>query len=65
MKINLNGKQMDSQSKTLMALIREQSFDPDGLIAEVNFEIIKQNAWQDISIKEGDHIELLSLVGGG
>lgn len=65
MKINLNGKQMDSQSRTLMVLIREQGFDPDGLIAEVNFEIIKQSAWQNISIKEGDNIELLSLVGGG
>ena len=65
MKINLNGKKKESQSRTLMDLVLEQDFDPDSLIAEVNFEVIRQETWQDTSIKEGDHIELLSFVGGG
>ena len=65
MKINLNGKKKESQSRTLMDLVLEQDFDPDSLIAEVNFEVIRQETWQDVSIKEGDNIELLSFVGGG
>ena len=65
MKINLNGKKVESQSGTLMALVLEQGFDPDSLIVEVNFEVIRQEIWQDVSIKEGDNIELLSFVGGG
>jgi len=65
MKINLNGKQVESKIQTLMDLVLEQDFDPDSLVAEVNFEVIRQKTWQDVSIKEGDNIELLSFVGGG
>ena len=65
MKINLNGKNVGSKSQTLMDLVLEQGFDPASLIAEVNFEVIKQERWQNISIKDGDNIELLSFVGGG
>lgn len=65
MKINLNGEKIQSQSKTLMALVLEKGFDPESLIAEVNFEVIKQEIWKDIFIKDGDNIELLSFVGGG
>ncbi|MCK5163211.1 MAG: sulfur carrier protein ThiS [Desulfobacula sp.] len=65
MKINLNGKRVESKSKTLMDLVLEQGFDLTSLIIEINFEVIKQETWQDISIKEGDNVELLSFVGGG
>ena len=65
MKINLNGKKMESESQTLMDLVLEKGLDPNSLIAEVNFEVIRQEIWKDVSIKNGDNIELLSFVGGG
>ena len=65
MKINLNGKKVESKTQTLTDLILEQGFNPDSLIVEINFKVIRQEAWQDVSIKEGDNIELLSFVGGG
>ncbi len=65
MKINLNGKNVESESQTLMDIVMEQGFDPAALIAEVNFEVIRQETWQSVSIKDGDKIELLSFVGGG
>ncbi len=65
MKINLNGEKLESQSGTLMALVLEHGFDPDSLVCEVNFEVIMQKNWKNVSIKEGDNIELLSFVGGG
>ena len=65
MKINLNGKRVESKSKTLMDLVLEQGFDLTSLIIEINFEVIKQETWQDVPIKEGDNVELLSFVGGG
>ena len=65
MNINLNGEKKESKNQTLMDLVLEQGFDPDSLIVEVNFEVIRQEIWQDVSIKEGDNIELLSFVGGG
>jgi len=65
MKINLNGKKMESESQTLMDLVLEKGLDPNSLITEVNFEVIRQETWKDVSIKDGDNIELLSFVGGG
>ncbi len=65
MKIDLNGKKVKSESKTLMDFVIEKGLDPNSLIAEVNFEVIRQDTWKDVSIKDGDNIELLSFVGGG
>ncbi len=65
MNINLNGKTIESQSKTLMALVREKGLEPGALVAEVNLEVVGQDMWESFEIKEGDAIELLSFVGGG
>ncbi|MBU1342089.1 MAG: sulfur carrier protein ThiS [Proteobacteria bacterium] len=65
MNIRLNGKQVASKSRTLMDLVLEKGFDPDALIAEVNFKVIRQEIWKEVAIREGDIIELLSFVGGG
>lgn len=65
MQINLNGKNMESNCRTLMDLVQEQRLDITSLVAELNFKIIKQAEWNDTLIKEGDTIELLSFVGGG
>ncbi|SDU56840.1 sulfur carrier protein ThiS [Desulfobacula phenolica] len=65
MEINLNGKKLTSNSLTLMDLVLEQGFKPESLIAEVNFEVIRQETWKHVSLSDGDTIELLSFVGGG
>ncbi|CCK78231.1 sulfur carrier protein ThiS [Desulfobacula toluolica] len=65
MEINLNGKKLTSNSLTLMDLVLEQGFKPESLIAEVNFEVVRQETWKHVSLSDGDTIELLSFVGGG
>lgn len=65
MEIRLNGQKVISNSATLFRLISETGFDTQSLIAEVNFEVIKEENWSDTAIKDGDQIELLSFVGGG
>jgi sulfur carrier protein len=65
MKICLNGKNIETSSKTLMALVSKKGFDLKSLVAEVNFKVVKQDEWECVQIKDGDKIELLSFVGGG
>ncbi len=65
MHIILNGKQTASNSPNLHAMIVEKGFDPDTVIAEVNFQLIKKNDWEQTTLNEGDTVELLSFVGGG
>ncbi len=65
MKIKLNGKNIESNSHNLMDLVMEKGFDPASLVAEVNLQVIRQDAWEKLALKDGDSIELLSFVGGG
>ena len=65
MKIKLNGVDVEFNKNTLMDLVLEKGFDSSSLIAEVNYEVIKQEKWDQLEIKDGDSIELLSFVGGG
>ncbi len=65
MQINLNGNPVETNSRSLMDLVEEQGLNPVSLIAEYNYEVVKQESWVNIHIKEKDNIELLSFVGGG
>ncbi len=65
MEINLNGKKIQSQSRTIMNLVLDKNLTPEFLIAELNFKVIKQKNWDNTILKEGDNIELLSFVQGG
>ncbi|CAK8721661.1 MAG: sulfur carrier protein [Candidatus Electronema aureum] len=65
MHITLNGQFTATAALTLLDMINEQGFVPDAVIAEVNFELIKRDRWQQHLLHEGDTVELLSFVGGG
>ena len=65
MEIKLNGKCVESSSHTLMDLVLEKGFDPEAVVAEVNFRVICQNSWKDLDLNPGDSIEILNFVGGG
>ncbi|MCI5144719.1 MAG: sulfur carrier protein ThiS [Candidatus Electrothrix sp. AR3] len=65
MQITLNGQKTDTASQTLHEMIEEKGFNPDTVIAELNFELIKQENRQQVVLSEGDTVELLSFVGGG
>ena len=65
MQIKLNGKTITTDCRSLSHVIRETEYDPSSLIAEVNFEVIREPLWSETVINDGDQIELLSFVGGG
>jgi thiamine biosynthesis protein ThiS len=65
MQITLNGQLTATAALTLLDMIIEQGFVPDAVIAEVNFELIKRDRWQQHLLQDGDTVELLSFVGGG
>ncbi|HEB68931.1 MAG TPA: sulfur carrier protein ThiS [Desulfobulbus sp.] len=65
MKIHLNGKPVEVQSRTLELLIPERGLHPDALIVELNSKLIKKENWAETILREGDTLELLNFVGGG
>ena len=66
MKIIVNGQPKELLSSiNLQNLIKESCKNGQHVIAEVNGDIVKHQAWAAHSIKDGDQIELVSIVGGG
>jgi sulfur carrier protein len=66
--------QLNGQSRTfkdletpveLSRLIDALSLKPDRIAVERNGEIVYRSAWDQTSIAEGDHLEIVQFVGGG
>ncbi|MDD5716760.1 MAG: sulfur carrier protein ThiS [Sulfuricurvum sp.] len=66
MKIKVNGEIRDvNEGATLLDLIRSLGLEERVMASALNMEIVKQDAWGNTPLKEGDTIELLDFVGGG
>lgn len=66
MVITLNGKQVELEKETgLIDFLVSNSIDPSSVIVEYNFNIIKNEEWSSIVLKENDALEVLRFVGGG
>ena len=65
MKIRLNGKMLETNAPDIHELVSAQNLDPSSLVVEHNHTLVRQTAWAETRLQEGDTIELLSFVGGG
>lgn len=66
MKITLNGREEAlSEGTTVAGLIAMKGLNPDTVIVEYNYEVVKKEAWSGIVLKENDRLEILRFVGGG
>ncbi len=64
--ITLNGKNLDLENSTTLKQVVEQFCRGNKhVIAELNGTIIKTDQWRTLAVKEGDQLELISIVGGG
>jgi sulfur carrier protein len=64
--ITLNGKPKELSGITdLESTVEQFCKDKTPVIAELNGEIIKPPQWKEMTLKEGDTLELISFVGGG
>ena len=66
MKVIINGQTREfPQNITLQGILKELSLEDKVMAAAVNMNIVKQDAWSNYVVKEGDKLELLDFVGGG
>ena len=50
---------------TLLELLKELELDPRAVVVEHNRRIVRRAGLGDITVAEGDAIELVHFVGGG
>ena len=68
MKIRVNGEEKFIQSNKSISLnetIQLLGYSSNTVVVEVNELIINSEEWEDKYVKNGDKLEIVSIVGGG
>ena len=69
MKIRVNGEEkfIDNSNKefTLNETLIQLGYKNNTIIVELNNLIINTQSWQENKVKDGDKLEIVSIVGGG
>ncbi len=69
MKIRVNGEEkkieLENEKALLSSTLKFLGYKQNTVVVEVNNLIINSKKWEDEIIKEGDRLEIVSIVGGG
>ena len=69
MKIKVNGKEKNIELQNDKVLLSDTleflGYKSNSVVVEVNDLIINSKKWKNEIIKEGDRLEIVSIVGGG
>ena len=69
MKIKVNGEEknidLDQENALLSKALILMGYNPNTIIVELNNLIINSIKWEKVKIKDGDILEIVSIVGGG
>ena len=69
MKIKLNGEEknieLDQENALLSKALNSMGYRPNTVVVELNNLIINSINWGKVSLKDGDNLEIVSIVGGG
>ena len=69
MKIKVNGKEKNIDLKNEKALLSSTlkllGYSQNNIVVEVNDLIINSKRWDNLTLKDGDRLEVVSIVGGG
>ena len=69
MKIKVNGeeKKLDISKETalLSTALNLMGYKPNTIVVELNNLIINSLKWEKVKLKDGDNLEIVSIVGGG
>ncbi len=65
-RITVNGKDVEIESSmTVEQLLDTAHVPPNYLAVEVNAEVVPREAYTDVMVRNGDKVEVVTLVGGG
>ncbi len=69
MRIKVNGEEKNIELRNDDALLSKtlesMGYRPNTIVVELNELIINSKKWGDILLKDGDNLEIVSIVGGG
>jgi sulfur carrier protein len=64
--ITVNGKEVQVQAPmTVEQLLDTVDVPPNYLAVEVNSEVVPREKYTEVTVRAGDDVEVVTLVGGG
>ncbi len=64
--LQINGKEVELEGATpLLAYVEKLGVNPRAIAVEHNGTIIERAAYASVTLKEGDTVEIVRMVGGG
>ena len=69
MKIKVNGEEriieLDQENALLSQALNSMGYKNNTIVVELNNLIINSTKWGEVRLKDGDNLEIVSIVGGG
>ena len=69
MKIKVNGEEikieLDQDKALLSTALSSMGYKPNTIVVELNNLIVNSMKWEKVKLKDGDKLEIVSIVGGG
>ncbi len=69
MKIKVNGEErkidLMKENALLSETLESMGYKPNTIVVELNDLIINSKKWDQVRVKDGDNLEIVSIVGGG
>ena len=69
MKIRVNGEEkkieLDQENVLLSTALHQMGYKSNTIVVELNNLIINSMKWEKVKLKDGDNLEIVSIVGGG
>ena len=69
MKIKVNGEEkkieLDQENVLLSTALHHMGYKQNTIVVELNNLIINSIKWEKVKLKDGDNLEIVSIVGGG
>ena len=69
MKIKVNGEEkkieLNQENALLSTALKQMGYKPNTIVVELNNLIINSTKWEKVNLKDGDNLEIVSIVGGG
>jgi len=66
MKIKLNGSEIEvNDNISVLELMEMKNFDSTKYVAIVNEDVIPKSKISEVILKEGDEVEIITMMGGG
>ena len=63
--VKVNGEEKDIAGKSLAEYFATTEYDMKRVATEINGEIVPKAQYEETILKDGDHVEVVSFVGGG